>query len=48
MLNFLNFIGGVISTFFMDISLPFSILFGAFFILGLIGLIIKLFRGDFN
>lgn len=48
MLNVLNFIGSVISTFFGDITYPFTILFGAFFLLGLICCIKKLIGGDFR
>ena len=45
MLNVFNFIGGVLSAFFTDITYPFTILFAAFFVLGIICLILKLFRG---
>lgn len=46
MLNILNIIGGVISAFFTDTTYPFTILFAAFFVLGLMSILIKLFRGD--
>lgn len=46
MLNIFNIIGGVISAFFTDITFPFTILFAAFFVLGLMSILIKLFRGD--
>lgn len=48
MLNVLNFIGRVISTFFGNISYPFTILFASFFVLGLICCIKKLIGGDFK
>lgn len=46
MKNFFNIISGVISAFFNNFNSPFLILFGAFFVLGLLILTIKLVRGD--
>ena len=41
MLNILNIIGGVISAFFTDTTYPFTILFAAFFVLGLLSFVTK-------
>ncbi len=46
MLNILNIIGGVISAFFTDTTYPFTILFAAFFVLGLLSFVTKFFKGD--
>ncbi len=45
MKNIFNIIGGVFSNFFTNLKSPFLILFGSFFVLGLICLIVKLCRG---